>query len=180
MNPSHIPPGGATIEFTNSVITITSKNNGVFAYPTRPGRIVFEPSAVCAKTTFDGTQWVTTVPVSGSDEVLLSAFGLQPTAELKGSKVKWCATFTSDVPNIQVNWKYGAAVYTSDMTEPNYNAVGVKPTHTNACVYNNSDHAGTPENRKHFVIGGAQGGGGSNWTGSWGATSQISVCQMPR
>jgi hypothetical protein len=59
--------------------------------------------------------------------------------------------------------------------------VGVKPTDDNNvfsedCVnsssdcsgqYRNSDHAGTPENFKEFVIGGARGGGGSNWTGSW-------------
>jgi len=46
----------------------------------------------------------------------------------------------------------------------------VKPTHTNACLYNDSEHAGTPENKKQFVTGGARGGGGSNFTGSWSGT----------
>jgi hypothetical protein len=177
MDGSHIPAGGATIYFTNSVITINSPN-GVFTYSTRPGKMIFSPSATCTTTTFDGTQWVTTLPVNGSDEVLLTAFGFRPTVELKQSTVSWCATFTANVPNISVNWKYGAAVYTSDMTEPNYNAVGVKPTHNNSCLYNNGDHAGTPENRESFVVGGAQGGGGSNWTGSWSATKSVSICQV--
>ena len=62
------------------------------------------------------------------------------------------------------------------MTEPNYNSLGVKPTHTNACLYNNSDHAGTPENKKSFLVGGAAGGGGSNYTGSWSSTSGLKIC----
>ena len=42
------------------------------------GQIVFSPSATCSTTMFSGTQWVTTVPVSGSDEILLSALGSKP------------------------------------------------------------------------------------------------------
>ena len=33
--------------------------------------------------------------------------------------------------------------------------------------YKNSDHAGTPENDLKFVIGGARGGGGNNFTGGY-------------
>ena len=36
-----------------------------------------------------------------------------------------------------------------------------------ASQYKNADHAGTLENFKSFVIGGARGGGGSNYTGSY-------------
>jgi hypothetical protein len=39
-----------------------------------------------------------------------------------------------------------------------------------ASIYKNSDHAGTPENFKASVTGGATGGGGSNFTGSYSAT----------
>ncbi|PYX76898.1 MAG: hypothetical protein DMG78_00405 [Acidobacteria bacterium] len=50
---------------------------------------------------------------------------------------------------------------------------------------NNGDHAGTPEGVnsnnqpwKKFVVGGARGGGCSNWTGSWSGTlSVMLVCQ---
>jgi hypothetical protein len=41
--------------------------------------------------------------------------------------------------------------------------------------YQNSDHAGTPENDKQNVTGGATGGGGSNYTGSLSATKSA-VC----
>src|SRR5580700_233016 len=40
--------------------------------------------------------------------------------------------------------------------------------------YSNSDHAGTPETYKAFVTGGATGGGGSNWTGSYSSTASVS------
>ena len=65
--------------------------------------------------------------------------------------------------------------------------VGPKPTHTLALSYNNSDHAGTPKVPipatawpfKQFVVGGARGGGGSDWTGSWSRTAGVSVCLPP-
>ena len=62
-----------TIYFYNSKITI----NGV-TYTAPDGRIVFTSSVTKSVTTFDSTtnSWVTTVPLSGSDEVLLSGFTL--------------------------------------------------------------------------------------------------------
>jgi hypothetical protein len=40
--------------------------------------------------------------------------------------------------------------------------------------YQNFDHAGTPESFKPYVIGGAMGGGGSNYTGSYSGTGSES------
>jgi hypothetical protein len=55
---------------------------------------------------------------------------------------------------------------------PDYTGLGVKPVDDNdASIYtHNADHAGTPENFKPYVIGGARGGGGSNYTGSYSGT----------
>jgi hypothetical protein len=65
--------------------------------------------------------------------------------------VTWQGTFASTAQGITVNWKWGAAVYTSFSTD--YNALGVKPVDDNkASQYRNSDHAGSPENFKSFVI----------------------------
>jgi len=120
---------------------------------------------------------MTIVPVKGSDEILLSALGIKAPADVKGATVIWTANFSANVSGISINWKAGSAVYTTDMT--NYNANGVKPTHSNACLYNNSDHAGTPENKKQFLTGGAAGGGGSNYTGSWSGTASVKLCPPP-
>ena len=97
--------------------------------------------------------------------------------------VTWQGSFTSDTAGLSVSWKWSAAVYKAFSTD--YNVLGVKPTHQRACLYNNSDHAGTPEGVdpnsgmlfKSLVTGGARGGGGSDWTGSWSGTVGAQVCQ---
>jgi hypothetical protein len=71
-----------------------------------------------------------------------------------------------------LNWQFAAAVYNSFTTT--YSSLGVKPVDSNtASQYKNSDHAGTPENDKTHVVGGAMGGGGSNYTGSYSATASV-------
>ena len=160
--------------FQNASVLVSSKN-GTFSYPVPNGTIVFSPGATCASTSFSGGQWTTTVPVGGSDEILLSALGIKAPADVKGATVTWRADFSANVTGISINWKAGSAVYTTNMT--NYNALGVKPAHTKACLYNNSDHAGTPENEKQYITGGAAGGGGSNYTGSWSATANVKLCR---
>ena len=91
--------------------------------------------------------------------------------------VVWQGSFASDTAGISVAWKWGAAVYS--IFSLDYNLLGLKPAHARTCLYNNSDHAGTPEGVdpkssrlfKDSVGGGARGGGGSNWTGSWSGTA---------
>jgi hypothetical protein len=170
------PSTGGTITFKNSKIVINS-SKGVFTYAVPDGKITFSPSATCASTIFDGSQWVTTVPMAGSDEILLSALGIKSPADVKAANVTWSGDISSDVPGVTMSWKWGAAVYTTDMTQPNYNSLGVKAAHTAACTYNNPDHAGTPEAVKTTVVGGARGGGGSNFTGSWSSTAKPVLCQ---
>jgi hypothetical protein len=86
--------------------------------------------------------------------------------------ITWSGDFHTDTAGISVSWQWAAAVYTeftSDMS-----GIQVKTVDDNhADVYQNSDHAGTPENFKDFVIGGARGGGGSNWTGSYSGTASV-------
>ena len=68
-------------------------------------------------------------------------------------------------------------VYTTFDTT--YNELGVKPVDDNqASQYKNSDHAGTPENFKAYVIGGATGGGGSNFTGSYSGTGSCALTRQ--
>jgi hypothetical protein len=139
-------------------------------------------------TTFSNGQWMATVPVKSSDEILLSASGIQPTVDLKGATTVWKADFSTanNVKGISINWRAGAAVYktAANMIPANYNNLGVKPTHTNACLSpktpclnsSNSDHAGTPECEKTHLVAGAAGGGGSNFTGGWSATASAKLC----
>lgn len=123
--------------------------------------------------------WVTTVPTSGSDEIFLSGLAYPVTAYLPGGikGVTWSGDLRSDAPGVSISWKWSAAVYTQFSAD--YNALNVKPTHTNACSITNSDHAGTPEAFKTYVIGGGRGGGGSNYTGSWSGTQSLGLICEP-
>src|ERR1700739_4212860 len=79
-----------------------------------------------------------------------------------------------------MQWQWAAASFSSFSTD--YSAIGVKPVDDNkASQYQNSDHAGTPESYEAYVVGGATGGGGSNYTGSYSGTVSLAlpVAQAP-
>ncbi len=166
-----------TIQLSNSSIQFTA-NGTPYNLTVPDADITFDPSASCATTTFNGVKWVTTVPSSMSgNNSFLSGLAFPVPVNFPGgiSPVTWSGTFSSSVPNISLDWKWAAAVYTSFST--NYNTLGVKPVDgSGACLYANADHAGTPENFKSFVTGGARGGGGSNFTGSYSATNRVVTC----
>jgi hypothetical protein len=181
-----VPATGATINLSMSSITLTADQN--YTVPVPNARITFDPNAVCSSTSFDtlSNTWTTTVPVAGSDEIFLTgvAFPVPPGFANAGGLVRgpvvWQGTLGDTASGgITISWKWGAAVYTNFTTD--YNLLGVKPTHSKTCLYNNGDHAGTPEGIdpstgapfKDAVIGGARGGGGSNWTGSWSGTVKV-------
>jgi hypothetical protein len=124
---------------------------------------------------------VTTVPLTFDKNVFLAGLSFPvPVGGLPGgiSPVTWSGNFASDRAGVSLSWKWAAAVYTSFSTD--YALLGVKPVDGNqANPYPNSDHAGTPENFKSFVTGGARGGGGSNYTGSYSGTASVGACPIP-
>jgi len=118
--------------------------------------------------------WVTTVPAAIKGNTFFSGLSFPVPGNLPGSihPVTWSGTISTDTPGVTVNWQWAAAVYTSFNSD--HTMLGVKPVDDkNASVYHNSDHAGTPENFKPFVIGGATGGGASNYTGGLSGTASI-------
>ena len=188
---SGIPSTGATIFFRNSSIALTADTTYTVAVP--DARVTFDPAAICSSTSFDTltNAWVTTVPLAGSDETFLSGVAFPVPASFTAvngrvsGPVVWQGEFSSTTSGISVNWKWSAAVYSAFSAD--YSALQIKPTHTGTCLSANSDHAGTPEGVnpatgktfKSAVVGGARGGGGSNWTGSWSGTQGVSVCVVP-
>jgi len=177
-----VPLAGAVINFTNS--KILDVETGTLLTDSAPNaQITFSPTATCSSTTFSTmtNTWITTVPIKGDSEIFLSGVAVPvPSAGLRGgTKVDWTGSFnTNGVAGMSIEWKWGAAVYTSIATD--YNALGVKAGQQTACQMNNTQHAGVPEdtnNRnqlwKNFVIGGATGGGGTNATGSWDSPQSV-------
>ena len=173
LKPSGLGSKPVTIRFLNQSITSAKFN---ISLP--DAEIIFDPAAATATTIFDGTKWVTRVPSSGlSGNTFLSGFGYQVPGNLPGgiNPVTWKGTFVTDTPGVTIQWKWAAAVYTSFSPDPN--GLGVKPVDdSRASSYQNSDHAGTPENFKAYVTGGTRGGGGSNYTGSLSSTGSVQSC----
>jgi hypothetical protein len=175
-----IPKSGGVITFTSSKV-VDAETGLPLTNSVPNAQITFSPSAACASTTFSTmtNTWITTVPMRADDEIFLAGVPVPSAGMRGGTKVSWNGTFdTGGIPGVTINWKWGAAVYT---TFPTYlNALEVKPGHTTACGQNGVDHAGTPEgvnNRnqswKQFVIGGGTGSGGSSATGSWGNVNTV-------
>jgi hypothetical protein len=183
----------ATVFFEQQDITFTA--NGFTYHTANAGmptaQVTIDPSATQATTTFDTKdffppRWVTTTPPNTAGNIFLSGYAwvnflFGQSGGLPGgiSPVTWTGTFTAtaSVP-LTVNWQWSAAVYTTFSIDNT--TLGVKPVDDNqASQYKNSDHAGTPENFKSFVTGGARGGGGSNYTGSLSATGSAQCPAAP-
>ncbi|HTC76040.1 MAG TPA: hypothetical protein VK684_10710 [Edaphobacter sp.] len=174
-----IPSTGAVITFSNSKILNTGDGTAI-TNSAPNARITFSPTAACTTTTFNTmtNTWFTIVPMRADDEIFLTGVAVPvPAGGLPGGvNVNWTGTFdTGGVAGISIDWKWGAAVYSS--LGDDFNTLAIKPGHQTACRVSNGDHAGTPEGAndlnqlwKQFVISGATGGGGSNWTGSWSGT----------
>ncbi len=139
--------------------------------------LIIDPNATEATTKYNGSEWVTTAPPNLSGNYFISGYAYQVcNSNLGGlNPVNWSCDFTSSESGIDIQWQWSAAVYTSFCT--NLGNIGVKPCDdNNASQYKNSDHACSPENYKSYVIGGACGGGGSNYTGSCSGTGSNTPC----
>jgi len=168
-----------TIDFTGSTISFTAGDT-TYQLNVPDSSLTFSSTATEASTTFDGVAWTTVVPSSFSKNVFLDGLSFQvPAGGLPGgiSPVTWSGTFASSTQGLTVEWQWAAAAYTQFSTDDA--TLGVKPVDGDPSnPYANSDHAGTPEGFKQYVTGGARGGGGSNWTGSYSGTDAVVPCSI--
>lgn len=154
-------PGLPTINVPDSLITLSAGT-----------------TATTATTSFDAQNntWVTNLPLKFSGNGFLGGVAVPAAAAPPGGtkSISWTATFTTDTPGVSLNWQWATAVYKTSFDN---SVVAVKPLDVSTAQYPNSDHAGTPENFKTFVTGGARGGGGSNFTGSYSATGKVTFSE---
>jgi Carboxypeptidase regulatory-like domain len=172
-----LPASGATYHFTSD--TISSTANGQNYTINAPDADVTIGGTGQAATTFQNGAWETTLPAKFSGSGFMDAVAYQvPAGGLPGGikNVTWQGQFSTDSPGISVKWQWAAGVYNSNAPFGDYNALQVKPVDDNhVSAYQTSDHAGTPEAFTHlpYMLGGATGGGGSNFTGSLSSTQSV-------
>jgi hypothetical protein len=165
-----------TVNFTNAKITFTVGTKS-YTIPVPNGEVVFSSAASQATTSYNSATntWVTTTPYGLPGATFMDAVAyLVPAGGLPGNikNVTWSMNIGTSAPaqGISVKWQWGAAVYTKFAST--LGGVQVKPTDSpKGSAYQNGDAAGTPENYKAYVVGGAMGGGGSNYTGSSSGTA---------
>jgi hypothetical protein len=170
-------PAGATVTFhvENQAVGFTS--GGTNFHVALPNAvIVLTPGATSARASFDPTDndWDVSAPTGGTGNVFMGGAGFPVATGLPGGikNVTWTGSFWSDTANTTLNWKWGAAAYNSFPADPN--ALSVKPVDNNSLsAYTNNDHAGTPEAMKTYVMAGATGGGGTNYTGNLSPAAKV-------
>jgi len=139
--------------------------------------ITIDSSLSTAQASFASNQWtiLAQTNLAGNDFMAGAGFTV-PASGISGgvNPVTWTADIYTDAAGaaagVSLTWQWAAAVYSSFGSD--LSTIGAKPVDDNsASSFLNSDHAGTPESYTSFVLGGARGGGGSNFTGSYSGTS---------
>jgi hypothetical protein len=164
-----------TVDLTDETISFTAKGTQ-YSLAVPDSTIVFNSATQKASSSFGAAGWSVSAPSNFSGSVFLDGLGWQAANGLPGGikDVTWSGDFSSATPGIKVNWKWSAAVYSEFTT--NMSAIEVKTLpDKKEDVIKNTDHAGTPENFKSFVVAGARGQGGSDWTGNRSSTAAVQI-----
>jgi hypothetical protein len=165
------PSQPCTIYCQNASLTLTCNDGKTYTFPIPDCQVAFTncSSGSCS---FNGTSWTTTHPCSNDSQIFLSGCGIPWQSDFANCQsVCWTGCFSCSTTNVNCNWQWSAACYNTSLS--NCSSINVKPCQNAPCSYNNGDQCGTPENCKSYVTGGACGGGGGNWTGSWSSTGSF-------
>ncbi|MFO0806218.1 MAG: carboxypeptidase regulatory-like domain-containing protein [Gemmataceae bacterium] len=171
---SNVPATGAIVHVGDQTVSFTA--NGVpYSIAVPDSTLTLSPGTTNADTATnaDGS-WSMASPRTFSGNVFLSGVAVPLPSGLPGGikNVTWSGDFVTNAAGVKVNWQWAGAAY-SNFGATNADVLGVKAADNGDSTYMNADHAGTPENFKSFVRGGATGGGGSNFTGSLSATKSV-------
>ncbi len=163
--------GSSTISLAGQTISFTSGGT-TYNLPVPNGTITYAPNGT-ASTTFNGNtnSWITDCGegLAGNEFICGVPFQV-PAGGLSGGikNVTWTGSCSAG-NGVGVNLQWAAACY--NIFTSSCGAIAVKPCDSSsASQYKDSDHCGSPENFTSYVTGGACGGGGSNYTGSYSAT----------
>jgi hypothetical protein len=161
----HVYITGATVSFTDATLGNTYNIS-------LPNEVLTFDSGASSSSLSYATKWTGTFPKSGTSSSAGNPFmtGLMydvPASGISGgiNPVTMTALFSTDQAGVSINWQWSAAVYTQTQANPN---------NLNVLAADGSGlQSGTPQTLTAYVIGGARGGGGSNYTGSNSGTLAV-------
>jgi hypothetical protein len=171
-----------TVEFNRSGIEVSLA--GVSFNIDVPDTIISFDATDVANSFYDESNatWRVSVPVGYMGNILLGGAAIPLPYGLPGGikGVKWSGRFSSPTSGLTASWKWAAAAYRLFDDDPN--ALQIKAIDgSKSNLWANADVAGTPEGRnvtgsfKSFLIAGARGSGGSNYTGSYSGAVKVIV-----
>ena len=164
--------GNVKFYITNSKISFTA-NNQQYVLNVPDAQVSFESLVLSATTEFANNTWITTVPRGYTNYVFMTGLAYQVPVNFPGSisNITWTADIGVNKTGVAISWKWAAAVYTSF---GDHSALQIKPLGgLLQNPYLNNDKAGAPQNFKTFLVSGAKGSGGTNYTGNYSGTSNI-------
>jgi SdrD B-like domain len=181
--------GTSSLHITDATVSF-SANGTPYTVTVPDTTVTITPLATKATTSYSSDGWLITTPSSFNGNVFLGGAslrapgsggllggllgGLGLTGGLPGgiNNVTWRANFTTDTPGLTVNWQWGAAVY-SNFSSPLTNLSVKSVDDASVDNFHNADRAGTPESTKLYLVAGARGNGGTNYTGSYSASASV-------
>jgi len=169
--------GSVTITVTNTKINFTA--GGVqYSLDVPDARIRFDALTLIATTDFVNNVWETAVPRSFTNYIFMNGLAYQVPVNFPGniSNVVWTSNISINKTGISLARRWSAAVYTSFAASSGVNVKRISDPLLS--LYLNNDVAGAPQNFKSFLVAGAKGNGGTNYTGSF-TTTRTSTCTVP-
>ena len=167
----------ATIYARNASIRFEA-NGEPYVIPVPDSAVKFSPGTGTAEAVFDKGTWkVFAEPCCSSGGTFLGGVAFTvPAGGFPGGikNIRWTADYSSDADGAILVWKWSAAVYIRFSED--YNALGIKPVDDDKTISpRDTDNAGTPRNFKDYLTSGAKGDGGTNYTGDYSRTENISL-----
>jgi hypothetical protein len=197
--------GVFTVHISDQTIQLAVDNTNI-TLSVPDAYVYFSNGVATATTIFTNGQWITDSSLNFPGNTFASGLAWQVPFNIQNqlgncwgrdnyepfrrhvNSATWCARFAVNTNNVALQWQWGAVAETKLTTNCNTLCTCVKPIDNNSgSCWNNSDPAGSCENYKPYLVGGACGQGicqqGWGWNQSYyydctGTLSPIEPCNL--
>ena len=139
------------------------------------GQVIADNTVSSPVTTYNGTMWITRVPLNYSNSDLFISGGIINSstgfnAGAGGKKTLMTGTWSSNKNLVSKNWNYGMACY-----QPQFTYSSISAANAVYPVAANNIKAGTPYPLIANCVGGGSGSGGTNYSGNMSDNDNFTI-----